>query len=134
MFAAMLFAISIVALAQFAVYYWRAILAGAAVKPVARAILESACVRDGQLSAEHFPALAELHDLTPDLDPSSSGLGLVRAYYSALQAFGKTLGSVFPECAAWADREGVVCARYAAVQTDRRLQANLALAASLRSC
>jgi len=132
--AAMLFAISIVALAQFAVYYWRAILAGAAAKPVAPEILQSACVTDGQLSAKHFPALAELHDLTPDLHPSSGGLGMVRAYYGALQTLGKTLGSAFPACAAWADREGVVCAHYAAVQIDRRLQANLALVASLRSC
>jgi len=28
----------------------------------------------------------------------------------------------------------VICARYAAVQVDRRLQANLDLAESLRSC
>ena len=31
-------------------------------------------------------------------------------------------------------RERVICARYAAVQVGRRLQANLDLAASLRSC
>jgi hypothetical protein len=36
--------------------------------------------------------------------------------------------------ASWSERERLVCARYAAVQVDRRLQANLALAASLRSC
>jgi len=34
----------------------------------------------------------------------------------------------------WTERERVLCARYAAVQIDRRLQANLALAASIRSC
>jgi len=33
-----------------------------------------------------------------------------------------------------AESERVLCARYAAVQVDRRLQANLALAASIRSC
>jgi len=35
---------------------------------------------------------------------------------------------------AWCERERLVCARYAAVQIDRRFQANLALAASLRDC
>jgi len=34
----------------------------------------------------------------------------------------------------WAERERVLCARYAAVQVDRRLQANLAMAAAIRSC
>jgi hypothetical protein len=36
--------------------------------------------------------------------------------------------------AEWCERERVICARYAAVQIDRRLQANLALVAALRSC
>ena len=44
------------------------------------------------------------------------------------------LGKQMPSFAAWSDRERVICARYAAVQVDRRLQANLELAASLRSC
>jgi hypothetical protein len=39
-----------------------------------------------------------------------------------------------PAVAAWSQRELAICARYAAVQIDRRLQANLELAASLRSC
>jgi hypothetical protein len=34
----------------------------------------------------------------------------------------------------WCERERMICARFAAVQIDRRLQANLALVASLRSC
>jgi hypothetical protein len=39
-----------------------------------------------------------------------------------------------PAVAAWSERELTICARYAAVQIDQRLQANLELAASLRSC
>jgi hypothetical protein len=39
-----------------------------------------------------------------------------------------------PAVAEWCERERVICARYAAVQIDRRLQANLALVAALRSC
>jgi len=39
-----------------------------------------------------------------------------------------------PALAAWSEQERAICARYAAVQVGRRLQANLELAASLRSC
>ena len=44
------------------------------------------------------------------------------------------LGKRIPALALWSERERSICARYAAVLVDRRLQANLDLAASLRSC
>jgi hypothetical protein len=134
MFAAMLFAISIVALSQFAAYYWRAMLAGAAAQPVSERVLLAAGARNGQLTGEDFPALLGLHDLTPELRSGGNGLGLVRLYYSLVDRLGSLAGSSMPSVAAWSQRELAVCARYAAVQIDRRLQANLELAASLRSC
>ena len=134
MFSAMLLAISIVALSQFALYYWRAVLAGVAAQPVSDRVLVAAQVENGQLTPEDFQTLAGLHDLTPDLNPSRSGLGLVRAYYGAIEALDVFLGKKIPTFAVWSERERVICARYAAVQVDRRLQANLDLAASLRSC
>ena len=134
MFSAMLLAISIVALSQFALYYWRAVLAGVAAQPVSDRVLVAAQVENGQLTPGDFETLAGLHDLTPDLYPNRSGLGLVRAYYSAIEALDAFLGKKIPTFAMWSERERVICARYAAVQVDRRLQANLDLAASLRSC
>ena len=47
---------------------------------------------------------------------------------------GALSGVRMPAVAEWCERERVICARYAAVQIDRRLQANLALVAALRSC
>jgi len=129
MFAAMLFTISVVALSQFALYYWRAVLAGVASQPVSDRVLAAAHVEDRRLLPQHFETMAELHNLTPDLKPSRSGLGLVRVYYRLMQGLG-----MLPMLAAWSERERVVCARYAAVQVGRRLQTNLELAASLRSC
>jgi len=129
MFAAMLFTISAVALSQFALYYWRAVLAGAAAQPVSDRVLAAAHVQDGRFLPQHFETMAELHDLTPDLKPNQGGLGLVRVYYRLVQGLG-----MVPRLTAWSQRERVVCARYAAVQVDRRLQTNLELAASLRSC
>lgn len=129
MFAAMLLTISIVALSQFALYYWRAVLAGAAALPVSDRVLAAAHVEDGRLLPQHFETLAQLHNLTPNLKPNQSGLGLVRVYYRLVQALG-----MLPMLAAWSESERVICARYAAVQVDRRLQTNLELAAAMRSC
>ena len=134
MFAAMLFAISIVALAQFGLYYWRAVLSGVAAQPVSDRVLSAARVENGRVTQQHFETLAGLHDLTPDLYPNSSGLGLVRLYFRVVEGLDALVGARIPAVAAWSIRERVICARYAAVQVDRRLQANLQLAASLRSC
>jgi hypothetical protein len=134
MFAAMLFAISIVALAQFGLYYWRAVLSGVAAQPVSDRVLSAARVENGRVTQQHFETLAGLHDLTPDLYPNSSGLGLVRLYFRVAEGLDALVGNRIPAVAAWSIRERVICARYAAVQVDRRLQANLQLAASLRSC
>ena len=134
MYSAMLLAISIVALSQFALYYWRAILAGVAAQPVSDRVLVAAQVENGRFTPQDFHTLAGLHDLTPDLYPNHSGLGLVRLYYRAIEGLDALFAAKVPAFAVWSERERVICARYAAVQVDRRLQANLDLAASLRSC
>jgi hypothetical protein len=134
MFSIMLFAISIVALTQFALYYWRAVLAGVAAQPVSDRVLAAASVENGSLTGRDFEKLAGLHNLTPDLNPDRGGLGLVRLYYRVIGGFSALASSRIPALAAWIEQERTICARYVAVQIDRRLQANLALAASLRSC
>ena len=130
MFAAMLFAISIVALSQFAVYYWRAMLAGAASQPVSERILAAAGAPDGQLTGRHFATLLGIHSLTPELNSGNNGLFVVRLYFRVVELLGRCV----PVISAWSQRELAICARYAAVQIDRRWQMNLELAASLRSC
>jgi hypothetical protein len=134
MFSAMLLAISVVALSQFALYYWRAVLAGVAAQPVSDRVLVAAQVENGRLTPQDFQTLAGLHNLTPDLCPNRSGLGLVRIYYRAIEGLDAFLAKKIPGFSAWSERERIVCARYAAVQVDRRLQANLDLVASLGSC
>lgn len=134
MFAAMLFAISIVALAQFAAYYWRAMLAGAAAQPVSERVLEAAGVENGEVAGRDFRTLVGLHRVTPKLTPASDGLFSVRLYYRVVDALGALASTRLPAMAAWSKRETAICARYAAVQIDRRLQANLEMAAAVRSC
>ena len=111
-----------------------AVLSGVAAQPVSDRVLSAAHVENGRVTSQHFETLAGLHELTPDLYPNRGGLGLVRLYHRVVQAVDALAGSRIPAIAAWSNRERGICARYAAVQVDRRLQANLELAASLRSC
>jgi len=134
MFSAMLLAISIVALAQFGLYYWRAVVAGVAAQPVSSEVFEAARVQESTLCGADFEKLAGLLTLTPELKRAGVGLGLVPAYFSIVGKISNWFGQISPALANWTEHEQVLCARYAAVQIGRRLEANLAQAASIRSC
>ena len=134
MFSAMLLTISIVALVQFAVYYVRSVVAGVAAQPISRAVMAAVSLDGGPLSGRDFGVVAKLHELTPNLQRKSSGMGLVRAYFQVVHAIGLLASGRIRSVANWAEGERLLCARYAAVQVDRRLQSNLALAAAMRSC
>src|SRR5436309_15190847 len=105
MFSAMLLAISIVALSQFALYYWRAVLAGVAAQPVSDRVLVAAQVENRSLTPQHFHTLAGLHALTTDLHPNRSGLGPVHLYYRLLASLDALLGKTTPSVAVWSERE-----------------------------
>ena len=134
MFATMILAIAIVALFQFAIYYWRAVLTGVASVPVSSQVLEAAHADDTELRGSDFRRLASLYHLTPELQRGGSGLGLVSLYFSVVRQAKVLFGKLSPAVMIWGEREMALCARYAAVQIDRRLQANLVQAASVRSC
>jgi hypothetical protein len=134
MFAAMLFAISTVAITQFGMYYWRAVLASVASQPVSESVLAAISAENRPLEAADFVQFAGLHAMTPDLTPRGRGLTMVRFYYGLTRALNMMVGVRVPAVAQWIEQEGTICARYAAVQIDHRLQANMELAAALRSC
>ena len=134
MFSALLLVISIAALAQFALFYLRAVVAGVAVQPISEEVLAAAGVAKDSMRGYDFRAFAQLHRLTPTLQKGGSGLGVVKLYYQVMQVVGDMASGRMTGLANWAERERVLCARYAAVQIDRRLQANLAMAAAIRSC
>jgi len=134
MFAAMLFAISTVAIAQFGMYYWRAVLSSVASQPVSESVLAAISAENRPLQAADFVQFAGLHALTPDLTPRGRGLAMVRFYYGLTRGLNMMVGVRVPAVAQWIEQEGTICARYAAVQIDHRLQANMELAAALRSC
>jgi hypothetical protein len=134
MFSAILLAISVVAMFQFALFYWRAVLTGVATQPISERVLDAVQVAEPGLQGDDFERLVSLHDLTPELDTGKSGLGLVSVYYSLVSKAEQLFGKLSPAVINWGERERVLCARYAAVQIGHRLQANLAQAASARSC
>jgi hypothetical protein len=133
MFSALILLISIVALAQFAAFYWRAVVAGVAGQPVSGQVLAAANLDTQTLCGKDYRSLAQLHSLTTDVCSKSSGLGLVPLYFKLIHRVGKLASGRITALADWAESERVLCARYVAVQIDRRLQANLELAASMRS-
>jgi hypothetical protein len=133
MFAAILLSISVVALSQFALYYWRAVLAAVACQPVSEGVLAAARVDNRQVTGEDFATFATLHELTPTLDPRGGGLGFVKTYYSLVEKLSTLVGKRMPAFAVWCEAERATCARYAAVQIDMRLQLNYEMAASYRS-
>jgi hypothetical protein len=130
----MLLSIAIVALTQFALYYWRAVLSGVAAQPVSSRVLAATGINGDRIDARHFGRLSGLLAVTPTLKSGDTGMSLVRFYYDVVRAIGAVAGRRLPALAAWSRRECDVCARYAAVQIDRRLAANLALSAAIRSC
>ncbi len=134
MFAAMIFTIAILALCQFALFYWRAVVSGVAALPVSDRVLEAAHLESGEFSGADFERLASLLGMTPELARGKSNLGLVGVYYRAVKRLGVTFGKMSPTINNWTERESELCARYAAVQIERRLQNNLVQAAAIRSC
>ena len=134
MFSALILAITTAALVQFGMFYWRALVVCTAAEAVSEEVLSAAQVETGSIRGEDYRSLAQLHKLTPELCAQSSGLGLVPAYFRVLQAVKSVTAGRVATLAQWAESESALCARYAAVQVERRLRANMELAASMHSC
>lgn len=134
MFATMLLTIAILALAQFAMFYWRAVVTGVASLPVSDRVLEAAHLPSAEFCGADFEKLVTLHRMTPELQSGDSKIGLVGTYYQLVQNLDAAFGKMSPAIQSWSERESVLCARYAAAQIERRLQANIAQAEAIRSC
>jgi len=134
MLSAILFVIAVVALGQFGLYYWRAVFTTVATQPLSNRVLEAIHIGQPALSGADFPKLSSVLEMTPELEGGGAGLGVVRAYYALIGAAARLLGRISPALLDWTTEEQVLCARYAAVLVARRLEANRAEAASIRSC
>src|SRR5258708_34512773 len=121
--------VSAVALVQFGLHYWRAVISGVATQPISDRIRTAAGISASQIGARDFRSIVSLHDLSPDLrGPNGSFIG-VRAYYSMVEK----LGSLIPPMSTWANTEMLTCSRYVAVLVDQHLDRNMPCAAQVRA-
>jgi hypothetical protein len=129
MLALLILVLSTIALGQFGIYYWRALVVTAATQPLSERARAAAQLAVDKAGVPEFSAVLSLHKLTPGLGGKGGGLTLIRSYHSVVNA----LGRVVPSLSGWANSEKVVCARYATVMLDRRLARVAACVASSQS-
>jgi hypothetical protein len=115
-------ALSVVGMVRFAILYWRGLVIRTAELPISEEVRVAAQLPSGEITGRDFAALAGLLSLTPG---GSGGVTLVRAYFRMVQVVA-TVGRTQAACAAWAEREMAICARYVGVQIDGRLQMSFA--------
>ena len=128
MVAAIIFMVSVVAFAQFGLYYWRATISGIAAQEISDRIRVAAGITHASIDGRDFRNILILKDLSPNLRGPSGSLRAIRSYYAVV----KTLGSIVPAMASWADSEMATCSRYVAVLMDQHLERNMACAAQAR--
>ena len=128
MIPAVIFAVSVVAFAQFGLYYWRATISGIAAQAVSERIRVAAGITHDGIGAQDFHSILILKDLSPDLRGPNGRFTAIRAYYAVMEK----LGSIVPAMANWANAEMATCSRYVAVLMDQHLERNMACAAQVR--
>lgn len=128
MFIALIAIVSLVALAQFALFYWRAWLAVGAAAPISEGLRQAAGIRQSAAGSDDFGAVANLHELCPELDSSSRSINAVRVYYRALAR----LAGV-PALKSWVTEEMALCSRFLAAKLEQRIAHNREYWAQVRA-
>ena len=121
MIVALIAVVSVAALGQFSLFYWRATLAVTAAKPVSEALRNSAGIDRPAVEAADFASLVHLVEVCPALRNDKGGIGSVRFYFRVLSSIRKLLG---PARSEWATAEMNLCSRYLAVRLDQRITNN----------
>jgi len=128
MVAVIIFVVSVGALVQFGLYYWRATISGVAAQAISERIRVAAGIPEGAIGSRDFHSIIILKDLSPDLRGPNGSFAAIRAYYSVVEKLGK----IAPAMANWADAEMATCSRYVAVLMDQHLERNIVCAAQVR--
>ena len=128
MIAVVILIVSVVAFAQFWVYYWRATMSGVAAQAISDRIRVAAGIRHELIRAQDFRSLLILKDLSPTLSGPSGSLLAIRTYYKVIEKIGRMV----PAMASWANTEMATCSRYLAVRMDQHLQRNILCADQVR--
>ena len=128
MIAVLILTFSFVALGQFGLYYWRAMISGVAAQAISERIRAAAGITSRPVSAQDFHSVLILNNLSPDLRGPGGSFRVIRTYYAAVEKLGK----IVPSMARWSNAEMTTCARYVAVLMDQHLERNIACAAQMR--
>ena len=128
MIAVVILIVSVVAFAQFWIYYWRATISGVAAQAISDTIRVAAGITHESISGQDFRNILVLKDLTPSLRGPSGSMFAVRTYFKVVEK----MGQLMPAMANWANNEMATCSRYVAVRMDQHLQRNILCAAQVR--
>jgi hypothetical protein len=128
MIAAIIFTVSLVALGQFGLYYWRTMMSGVAAEGISDRIRTAAGITAPAVSAQDFHKILIINDLSPDLRGPSGSFRVVRAYYAIVEK----LGRIVPAMTSWSNTEMATCSRYIAVLMDQHMERNMVCASQMR--
>jgi hypothetical protein len=134
MTAALILAISVLALLSFSISQWRMIWFTTAGQPLSDSLRAATGMDTRAIGPNEFDKLLGLCDqLSPRIRKTTPWLREVAVYHSVLAKLEKAVHSVQPTLSAWASREMKICSRYVAVVLDQNLSADLDRRASARA-
>ncbi len=128
MIASIIFLVSVVGVAQFGLYYWRATISGIAAQAISDRIRVAAGITHAGIQAQDFRNIIILKELSPNLRGVGTSFAVIRSYYAIVEK----MGSIIPAMASWANAEMATCSRYAAVVMDQHMERNMVCAAQVR--
>jgi hypothetical protein len=128
MIGGIILALSIVALGQFGLYYWRAMLSGVAAQAISDRVRSAAGITAAAIGAQDFYKILILNDLSPDLRGPGGSFRVLRSYYAIVEK----LGRIVPAMAAWSNAEMTTCSRYVAVVMEQHMERNMVCASQMR--
>lgn len=130
MIAAFILVVAMVALGQFAIYYWRALLAGMAAEPLSQQARELTGETPGSGDLELMLCFQKM---CPELERGGREPWAVKLYGRMLAVLRRACDALLPAMGDWAGREMAVCSRYVAVMLDQRMTRNQNAMAAMRS-
>lgn len=121
MTAAVILAVSLIALLQFFMSYCRSVVAAYGGLPLSEQVRDLVGIHGRNLGGEEFEHLLQLASLCPDDGVDGREIMAVRTYFRMLRAFHAASRQLFPSLASVLERELSACSRFAAVALDRRI-------------